>query len=509
MISGKLRALVEDAIYQVMDNSAFRVLIVCVLLIVALTFAFQVNEESVSFLWGVWEWDMSTVMGNTAEPQAELIDNFVTLVVRLMAGFFGVIFSIAATSFFVPRMIEKGAADMLFHKPIARWRFYVARYFSGLLFVACLSFLLVGGMFLGFAACSGYVDTGLLWSAVTLTYIFGLIYSFCMLIGVLTRSTVASILMTIVFWGVNSCVHGAWQTLEQSNEQFTDGVAFLEEQKERGQLDEVEFAEGIEALDGFSPVWAVLYRSQWGLHFVLPKTGDAAILSKRLRRALGTTLLDESDANIKIARTPSGWSQADTAPEKLDTPVLAELGEVRATAVHDDGASFVVRRRERRQIPRKTGKRTRAERFSHAQESLAEVLRANGFPDLVTGDSYPEGFRQQVSRSEAVKPPVLDRSTNERLVLSTESGHHELALFQVGNFFYSLELWVPRDGDLDTAYEIFEPIDFHVDPESWYERRFVAGAPLAFNPTFSVLSSIGFACMMLLLGIWKLSRIDF
>ena len=91
-------------------------------------------------------------------------------------------------------MIEKGAADVLFHKPLGRLTFYLSRYFAGLFFVGLLATLMAVGMYAGFLLVSGYHDPGILLAAPLLTYLFGLIYAVAMWVGVVTRSTVAAML---------------------------------------------------------------------------------------------------------------------------------------------------------------------------------------------------------------------------------------------------------------------------------------------------------------------------
>ena len=44
-----------------------------------------------------------------------------------LAGTVGIFMCVAATVFFVPRMLEKGAADPLFSKPVSRWSLLFAR----------------------------------------------------------------------------------------------------------------------------------------------------------------------------------------------------------------------------------------------------------------------------------------------------------------------------------------------------------------------------------------------
>src|SRR5262249_37527543 len=129
-----------------------------------------------------------------AEMQAAYIQGIQSLLVEKLTGEWGLCLCLAATSFFMPRMLEKGAADILFSNAVSRARLMLSRYFAGLLFVGLLAALLVVGLYLAFLVTSGYNDTGFLWGALTLVYLFALLHAFSICVGVLTRSSVAAIL---------------------------------------------------------------------------------------------------------------------------------------------------------------------------------------------------------------------------------------------------------------------------------------------------------------------------
>ena len=212
MKSATLRALGWDALFQVLDNWVFRILAVLALVPILASFLLGFREDEVVFLFGLRRWDYDGLLrtfggmaGGLEDAQGHVIQAFVQLIFAQLVGTFGVLFCIAATAFFVPRMIEKGAADVLFHKPIGRLALYLSRYCAGLLFVGLLSVVLVVGTYLGILLVSGYNDPGILFGALSLTYLFGLVYSVCMLIGTVTRSTVASILLSVLFFAVNGC----------------------------------------------------------------------------------------------------------------------------------------------------------------------------------------------------------------------------------------------------------------------------------------------------------------
>ena len=61
MNSNILRALFQDSLQQVIDNKIFRLLVILVLVMIGLTFLFQIREDGISFLW-IWEYSYREVV---------------------------------------------------------------------------------------------------------------------------------------------------------------------------------------------------------------------------------------------------------------------------------------------------------------------------------------------------------------------------------------------------------------------------------------------------------------
>ncbi len=208
-----LRGLFLDAYYQVVDNWVFRILLILTVGAVAISFAVGAGDATLNVLWWRFPYTEFGFSDNLlpGEASREIIGYLQTLVIDQIIGLFGLLMCLAATAFFVPNMLERGAADTLFSKPVSRTVLLVARYAAGLIFVTALAAVLVVGLYLGLTARSGLDDATLLWSAPVLVYRYAIVYSVTVLIGVLTRSSVAALLVSFLFIGFNGCVHLSWE----------------------------------------------------------------------------------------------------------------------------------------------------------------------------------------------------------------------------------------------------------------------------------------------------------
>jgi ABC-type transport system involved in multi-copper enzyme maturation permease subunit len=510
-----LRSLGQDALYQVLDNKVFRILVLLVLAPVLATFLIGFREDEIVLLFGLKRWDygplldfFSAIVGTRYgqdDPQGLLITGFSSLVIEGLAGSFGVIFTIAATAFFVPRMIEKGAADVLFHKPIGRLAFYLSRYFAGLVFIALFSALLVGGMYLGFLLVSGHHDPGILWAAITLTYLFGLIHGVSMLVGVMTRSTVAAILLTIVFFFSNGCIHQIW--IEKEKHVVSSAV------RELAEVEEAEDEEGQEEKGSRGPgrFARILIFALDTLHYVGPKTTDAGFLTGRLRAAVeGEDAYLDRASGLTVLELKGGLLEV---PADAPAPVRGAeelLGPVVFRAETEGGRSFTIWTRPRREIERE--KRSRG--YQEDGSDVATELEARLAAASVAGVSEDRATLGDDGPSGAVGPIFLSLRAAS-LTWADAGRHHRLLLVGFREHFHTLA--VETEADLSdeeraawTAEVLGEAgILNETGSADWYGSRLGWDAELKFNLFFSLGSSLAFAVLVLLLGWWRLARIDF
>ena len=490
MNSQTFTALFRDALYQVLDNKVFRVLAVVVVGMVAATFLIGAREDGLVILFGLERLEYKQIYGffNIPYPGMEgageiLVQGLQTVIVDGLAGTFGIIFAISATAFFVPRMLEKGAADTLFSKPVGRGMLLFSRYLAGLLFVAVLAVTLVGGMHLGFLVSSGYSDPGFLWSIVTLIYVFALLHGVSILVGVFTRSTVAAILLTLVFMMFNGCVHGGWQTKD----------FFLDPDARGGRLSGIDDEPGEPGAEDEPEEPSMWLTTAYGAldvaHYVLPKTGDASVISRKLRRDLQLSYAElwDPDGGLLVQGPPVGWERS-AGLEALD-------GEGARWDLPDGRASIHLRREPGQDLSRMRAAKARRK----ALEARSDVR-----------DISDERSRIAETASSRLDW-IVDGPDGERA--------WRVHYFAGQGRLYALEIegtraWRDDEASDDVVQQFvrgltFSESAFAANPGQRFENLLGWDAPLPYNIFFSLGSSLAFLGVVLALAWLRLSRIDF
>lgn len=123
------------------------------------------------------------------------------IVISVQSGFITIsfplilFFSLISVSSFIPSLTEKGTIDVVISKPISRFKILMSKYTGAVLFVALSMLFLFGSIWLILSLKSGYWNFHFLISVVNLTLAFAIMYSITVLIGLMTQSSIISILV--------------------------------------------------------------------------------------------------------------------------------------------------------------------------------------------------------------------------------------------------------------------------------------------------------------------------
>ena len=117
-----------------------------------------------------------------------------------VAGTFGLLLALVWTAGFVPSFLEPSAASVLLAKPVARWQLLMGKYFGVLTFVGFQVVLFVVLTWVGLGMRTNVWNMTYWWCIPLLLLQFAIFYSFSVLLAVITRSTVACVFGSVLFW---------------------------------------------------------------------------------------------------------------------------------------------------------------------------------------------------------------------------------------------------------------------------------------------------------------------
>ncbi len=124
-----------------------------------------------------------------------------------VAGTFGLLMALVWTAGFLPSFLDPSAASVLLAKPVARWQLLLGKYVGVLTFVGFHVFFFVALTWLALGIRTQVWNATYWWCIPLLLLQFAFFYSFSLLLAVISRSTVAcvfgSVLYWLLAWGIN------------------------------------------------------------------------------------------------------------------------------------------------------------------------------------------------------------------------------------------------------------------------------------------------------------------
>jgi len=165
--------------------------------VVAVCACFGINERGLTFL----KWEFPGPLTSHLIPPAKFYKYiFAAVGVPIWLSWAASILAIISTAGIFPDFISGGSIELALSKPISRLRLFLTKYATGLLFVFLQVLAFAAASFLVIGVRGGNWDFALFLAVPIMVCFFSYLFCFCTLVGLLTRSTIASILFTALFW---------------------------------------------------------------------------------------------------------------------------------------------------------------------------------------------------------------------------------------------------------------------------------------------------------------------
>jgi hypothetical protein len=205
-------ALLLDAYRDLNARKMFWIVLIISFLVAGSFALVGLTPQGISIV--TWKISFPYLNSQMITPETFYKQMFVLLGVGMwLTGWLATGLALISTASLFPDFLAGGAVDLYLSKPIGRLRLFLFKYSCGLLFVglqiACFctaSFLVIG--------LRGHAwEPGLFMAVPIVVLFYSYLFCVCVLIGVLTRSTVAATLLTLFFWLFIFLMHSTETTL--------------------------------------------------------------------------------------------------------------------------------------------------------------------------------------------------------------------------------------------------------------------------------------------------------
>jgi ABC-type transport system involved in multi-copper enzyme maturation permease subunit len=350
-------ALFLDAYRELNAKRMFWIVLALSLLVVASFAIVGINANGITIL----HFEFPSLFNTHFIPPATFYKIlFAGLGVGYWLNWAGLVLALVSTAAIYPDFVAGGSVDLYLSKPLSRLRLLLTKYATGLLFATLQVLVFSTACFLLIGLRAGVWDPRLFIAVPVVVLIFSYLFCVCTLVGLVTRSTVAALLVTILFWLLIFGVETSEQILfmgvtagQMESQAYQDQFASFDRQeaalKERVVSGDTAAAPEILAVDGRRRELeekkrlsdprrqniATAHRLLYAAKTVLPKKGETNALLQRWLR-IDTTDMDEQRLQNRERRraaraTAGGWFSnfRNRTEISFDDPDV--LREVKAT----------------------------------------------------------------------------------------------------------------------------------------------------------------------------------
>ncbi len=195
---GQTLAIFLDAYRELNSRKLFWMTMLLSGLVVLIYAAIGIDQEGVTFLW--FHLGFIPVTSETMPPELLYKQMFMNLGLKFWLSWIATILALVTTAGMIPEMVSGGSIEMLLSKPISRTRLFLTKYAAGLLFAALQVTVFSVACLLVIGIRGGVWEWKLLLAIPLVIVFFSYLFAFCALVGLITRSTIAALLLTMLFW---------------------------------------------------------------------------------------------------------------------------------------------------------------------------------------------------------------------------------------------------------------------------------------------------------------------
>jgi ABC-type transport system involved in multi-copper enzyme maturation permease subunit len=285
-------AMLLDAYRELNARKLFWITMLISVVVAAAFAMVGIDDRGISFL----TWRFEFLAGwNTHVLSAGKFYKFMfsAFAIPLWLAWPATILGLVSTASMFPDFLSSGAVDLYLARPLSRLRLFMTKYLMGLLFMALQVTVFTIACFLIIGIRGGAWEPSLFLAVPIVTLVFSFLFAISALLGTLTRSTIAAVLLTLICWVLFAVVNNAeaallpFQKVSQRNvARLTKTVGFWDKALATTRTRDFEFQRNaaIEALDKEQASLKVInrfYNIIYVIKFPLPKTAESTDLLRR------------------------------------------------------------------------------------------------------------------------------------------------------------------------------------------------------------------------------------
>ena len=180
------------------------------------------NSTALDFYYLVWR--IPITVSVTHQQFAQTLTSELPVYFDKFVMSIGLLIAIVVTANMIPETFEPGSLNLLLSKPVSRWGLYSAKFLGGCVFIALCACYLFLGIWIWLGVSMDVWDRAILFSIPLYVLVFAIYFSVSTLVGLIWRSAIVSVMLTLLFWAFCFTIGSAYGFVntKMSNSEFVN-----------------------------------------------------------------------------------------------------------------------------------------------------------------------------------------------------------------------------------------------------------------------------------------------
>ncbi|MCG8406475.1 MAG: ABC transporter permease [Phycisphaerales bacterium] len=193
-------AMIVDCFREALDRKLFWVMAGISVLIAGVMACIRLDEAGIHVLFFDKPFETDVFAEGNPAGRARVGAVLTKYIGGIYISWIGIVIALVATAGIFPTLMERGAIDVVLAKPMSRPMIFLGKYFGGMIFVTIQASIFILLTLLVVGIRWGYWIWPYLWCIPLIVVLFSYVYAFCVLFGVVTRNSMAALLLTMLAW---------------------------------------------------------------------------------------------------------------------------------------------------------------------------------------------------------------------------------------------------------------------------------------------------------------------
>lgn len=158
------------------------------------------DENGMSLLFGAFDLEIPLLAKGSAGAELLYLGIFRNFIVSWWLTWIAIVIALVSCAPIFPEFMLEGSAGVALSKPVSRPKLFACKFVGALLFIAVQALLFAVIVFIAIRWRVGTWNPSVFWSVPVVVLVFSYLFSVLVLLGVKTRSVMASVLLTLVLW---------------------------------------------------------------------------------------------------------------------------------------------------------------------------------------------------------------------------------------------------------------------------------------------------------------------